>query len=194
MLLRRMTLILAPLIAAVLLLLGPISGAVVAQDATPEATPVSAESAGTPIAKQARIVTLVLWYQPDAKGENLQVGPLLTNAQLQAGPGDPAGKSTGVADFDSPDNVDDAGNELPRIVLGDSVFDAYAVYPDDPSSVSRWTYFDDNSGVRPATLVMQIEAIEGPYKDLVGTATWISRGDSGTGVLVIVLREAEAAE
>lgn len=140
-------------------------------------------AAGTPTAEPAatEVVTLVGWYQQDPSGDFLTIGPLTTNQFSVAAPG--GSGLTGRADFDDPDN-----NDLPRITLGDSVFDGYAVNPDDPETVFRWTYFNDESGTRPATLVIQINCTSSPaYKDYTGTATFISRASGAGGVLVIVL-------
>jgi hypothetical protein len=145
-----------------------------------EGTP-AAEATNTP-EQGAAIVTLVAWYQPDPSGDFLQIGPITINQFQVAGPGDESSGLTGRADFDDPDNGD-----LPRITLGDSVFDAYPLNPDDPDTVFRWLYFNDEQGTRPATLVMQIEAKEGPYQGSTGTATFVSRASESGGVLVIVL-------
>ncbi len=152
------------------------------QEATPAAEPTQTEQTS-----RERIVTLVAWYAPDPSGEFLTIGPLQTNQFLVAGPATPDDRTlTGRADFDDPDN-----NDLPRITLGDSVFDAYPVYEGDPASVFRWLYFNDEPGQRPGTLVMQIEAKAGPYEGYIGTATFVSRAAESGGVLVIVLRPAE---
>jgi len=177
------------MIAAVagLLLLGSLVGLAGAptdararlQDATP-----GAESTGTPEAEtnqSVQVVTLVAWYQQDPSGDFLTIGPLTTNPALVARPGSEG--DTGRADFDDPDN-----NDLPRITIGDSTFDAYPVNPDDPDTVFRWLYFNDEQGTRPATLVMQIKCTASPaYKDYTGTATFVSRASEAGGVLVIVL-------
>ncbi|HEY7030672.1 MAG TPA: hypothetical protein VH482_05050 [Thermomicrobiales bacterium] len=147
------------------------------QDASP-----AAESSGTPEANQAtQIVTLVAWYQQDPSGDFLTIGPLTTNPALVARPGGDG--DTGRANFNDPDN-----NDLPRITIGDSTFDAYPVNPDDPDTVFRWIYFNDEQGSRPATLVMQIECTASPaYKGYTGTATFVSRASEAGGVLIIVL-------
>jgi hypothetical protein len=151
------------------------------QDATP-----AAESDGTPTAESnqsTQIVTIVAWYQQDPSGDFLAIGPLTTNQFGVARPGED--EFSGRANFDDPDN-----NDLPRITLGDSTFDAYPLNPDDPDTVYRWLYFNDEQGSRPATLVIQIECTASPaYKGYTGTATFISRasGDTSSGILVIVL-------
>ena len=159
--------------------------------ATPEATPVAADTAATPVAaptaEPVRVITLVMWYQTPASGEFVEIGPLATNNQLIAGPGDPTNAATGQINFTSPDNGD-----LPRITIGDSIFDAYA--PNDGvGSVFRWIYFDGDADARPATLVLQVRATEGPYKDSEGTATFSSRSNPGSGVLVIMLNPPAAS-
>ncbi len=134
-----------------------------------EASP-AAETDGTPEAEQpVQVVTLVGWYQRDADSDILTIGALTTNEALVVRAGTEG--LSGEANFEDPDN-----DGLPRITLGDSVFDAYAVDPDDPESVFRWLYFDNADGARPATLVLQIECTSSPvYEGFTGTATWISR-------------------
>ncbi|HEY8446266.1 MAG TPA: hypothetical protein VIL01_04095 [Thermomicrobiales bacterium] len=149
------------------------------------------EADATPSAEdqpsRERLVTLVAWYAPDESGDFLTIGPLDTNQFLVAGPNNQDDRAlTGRADFEDPDN-----DGLPRITLGESVFDAYPVYEDDPASVFRWLYFNDEPGERPGTLVMQIEATAGPYEGYIGTATFVSRSAESGGVLVIVLKPAE---
>ena len=82
------------------------------------------------MAEPVRVVTLVGWYQTDASGDFIDIGPLQTTDQLVAGPGDPTSTLTGRADFDSPDN-----NELPRITLGDTVLDGVENISGDPETV-----------------------------------------------------------
>jgi hypothetical protein len=179
------------LIAAVtgLVVLGALTGLAGAPNAArarlQDASP-AAETDGTPEPEEEEearvdVVTLVAWYQQDPSGDFLSIGPLTTNEFLVARPGTDG--VTGQADFDDPDNDD-----LPRITLGDSVFDAYPLDPDDPSTVYRWLFFNNEDGARPATLVMQVECTASPaYKGYTGTATWISRGEDAGGVLVIAL-------
>jgi hypothetical protein len=153
-----------------------------AADVTPEA---EAAAAGTPEAAPAtvNVVTLVAWYTQDPSGEFLNLGPLRTNDNLVAGAGEATDRTlTGNVDFD-----DDGNDGLPRIVLGESAFNAYPVVDDDPDSVQRWIYLNDDPGLRPATLVLQIAAVKGPYEGYDGTATFISRAPDAGGVLVIVL-------
>lgn len=153
-----------------------------AADVTPEA---DVAANGTPEAAPAtvQVVTLVAWYSQDPSGEFLNLGPLRTNDNLVAGPGEATGRTlTGDVDFD------DAGNDgLPRIVLGESAFNAYPVFEGDLDTVQRWIYLNDDPGLRPATLVMQVVAVKGPYSGYSGTATFVSRAPEAGGVLIIVL-------
>ena len=67
--------------------------------------------------------------------------------------------------------------------------------PDDPDTVFRWLYLNDEQGERPATLVMQIECTDSPaYEGYTGTATFVSRASEAGGVLVIVLNPPAAEE
>jgi len=153
-----------------------------AADVTPEA---EAAAEGSPEAAPAtvNVVTLVAWYTQDPSGEFLNLGPLGTNDNLVAGAGEATDRTlTGNVDFD-----DDGNDGLPRIVLGESAFNAYPVVEGDPDSVQRWIYLNDDPGLRPATLVLQIAAVKGPYEGYDGTATFISRAPDAGGVLVIVL-------
>ena len=157
-------------------------------DATPEASPVaSVADDGTDATDQGaapNIVTLIAWYQPDANDEFLELAPVETSPAYVANAGEITDQNlTGTVDFAAERN---AGG-LPRITLGDSIFDAYEIVDGDRDSVQRWLYFDGVSGERPATLVMQVTADRGPYEGAIGTATFISRADDSTGVLVIVL-------
>jgi hypothetical protein len=155
------------------------------QDASPAAAVTPEAAAGTPEAAPAtvNVVTLVAWYSPDSSGEFLNIGPLRTNDNLVAGAGEVTDRTlTGDVDFD-----DDGNDGLPRIVLGESAFNAYPVVEGDLDSVQRWIYLNDDPGLRPATLVLQITAEKGPYEGYAGTATFISRAPEAGGVLVIVL-------
>lgn len=155
------------------------------QEATPQAdaTP-EAEAETTEEPTLTGVVTLVSWYVADESGEFLAIGPLRTNNALVAGADDDNDRAlTGRVDFDDPDNDD-----LPRITLGESVFDAYPVYEDDPGSTFRWIYTNDDPSIRPATLVLQVNAVDGPYDGYSGTATFISRSvEPASGVIVFVL-------
>lgn len=177
-------------VAGVLLLGGtvvltsaPMGARALLQDATPtagEGTPGAATNASV------EAVTLVAWYQQDPSGNFLTIGPLTTDPSLVAKPGNTS--DTGRANFDDP-----ANNGLPRITVGDATFDAYPLDPNDPSTVFRWLYFNDQQGTRPATLVMQIQCTASPvYKGYTGTATFVSRASGGGGVLVIVLNPPSA--
>jgi len=150
------------------------------------ATPL-AETAATPVAEPVRVVTLVGWYQTDASGNFLEIGPIQTTDQLVAGPGDPTSTLTGRADFDSPDN-----NDLPRITLGDTVLDGVEMVAGDPESVFNWIYNASDPNGRPATLVIAVVATAGPYKDRAGTVTFLSRSSPGSGVFIAMLNPIEA--
>ena len=88
---------------------------------------------------------------------------------------------------------EEARNEgYPRIRVGNGdYFDAYPIFPGDPTSVQRWYYFDDDPSVRPATMVMQIVGIRGTYENWDGTATFISRGIDQGGIMIIAIRPPE---
>jgi len=161
-------------------------GAVAQDDGTPvasdeAATPV-AEADGTPAAEPIQVITLVTWYETDASGDFITVGPMASNDQLIAGPGDPTNALTGTADFDG---AEDEGT--PEIVIGDSMFEGVEAFEDDPTSLFRWTYPQGDATFRPATLVIQVVATAGPYEDFSGSATFMSRSTPGSGVLVIML-------
>lgn len=163
----------AALIAA--LVLGRPARAVQLQQGSP--------TAGTPAATTEN-VTLVAWYEPNASGNVLDLRPIQTGNDLVAGPGGAASNAPkGTADFESKNN-----DSLPEIKLNESVFDAYAFNPDDPTTVQRTLYYNDEQGSRPATIVMQVKASKGPYKGYDGTATFVSRASNAGGVLVIVLK------
>jgi hypothetical protein len=153
--------------------------------AQPEASPVAAS--GTPTAQAIRVITLVAWYETDPSGDFIQLGPLASNDQLIAGPGDSTSALTGQADFDGPE---DEG--IPEITLGDSVFQGVPAFEDDPDTMFRWTYPQGDATFRPATLVIQVEAVEGPYNGFSGSATFVSRSSPGSGVLVIMLNPPES--
>lgn len=145
------------------------------------ATPV-AETGATPVAEPVRVVTLVGWYQTDASGDFIDIGPLQTNDQLVAGPGDPTSTLTGRADFDSPEN-----NELPRITLGETVLDGVEMIAGDPDTVFNWIYYGGDASLRPATLVIAVVATAGPYDGRAGTVTFLSRSSPGSGVFIAML-------
>jgi hypothetical protein len=152
-------------------------GPTLAQDATPAAaTPAPGTDA-------SGVVTLVGWYSRDEAGDFLSIGPLQSNENLVSRAAEPTDHSiTGKINFDSEENGD-----LPRISIGSTVLHAYPVFEGDPSSAQRYTYFDDDPNLRPFTLVMQVEAVAGPYDGYIGTVTLVSRSDDGSGVIVVVL-------
>ena len=185
--------------AAVLGLIGYSLGApqALAQSGTPPSLPTTAasptptsetaatplaETGATPVAEPVRVVTLVGWYQTDASGDFIDIGPLQTTDQLVAGPGDPTSTLTGQADFDSPDN-----NELPRIVLGDTILDGVEMISGDPDTVFNWIYYGGDATLRPATLVIAVVATAGPYEGRSGTVTFLSRSSPGSGVFIAML-------
>jgi hypothetical protein len=150
------------------------------QEATP-GTAATPEAETTP--ETVNVVTLVGWYMQDPSGEFLTIGPLRTNDNLVAGPAEVTDRSlTGQVNF-----TDESNDGQPRITLGDSAFEARAVYEDDPDSTQRWLYYNDDPTLRPATLVMQIVATRGPYENYRGTATFVSRAADAGGVIIIVL-------
>jgi hypothetical protein len=155
------------------------------EEATPAASPeAEVTDEGTGEEAAANIVTLVAWYLPAAEGELLELVPLETSPTSVANAGEVTDQAlTGSVDFAAERN---AGG-LPRITLGDSIFDAYPLVEGDRDSVQRWLWFDGADGGRPATLVMQVTADRGPYEGATGTATFVSRAGDSTGVLVIVL-------
>jgi len=155
------------------------------QDAATPATGATPEAVATESAAPLQVVTIVAWYSRNPKDDTLNLSQLRTNNSLVASQETGNDRAlTGDVDFESEQN-----DGLPRIRIGDSAFEAYALDPEDPDSAYRWVYTDDDPDVRPATLVLQIEAKKGPYKGSTGTATFISRatGDNSSGVLVIVL-------
>ena len=167
-----------------LVIAGSAVPAALAQDSTPVATPDAEETTEESASDDQEIVTIVVGYQPDEENDVLVIVPVQIN---------PAGVATvnavddtaltGTVDFEAERN----SGGLPRIVLGDSIFDAYPIVEGDRNSVQQWLYFQGNDTGRPATLVMQITADAGPYEGAVGTATFISRSDDSTGIIVIVL-------
>lgn len=171
----------------------PQASARIQRAGTPAATP--AEE-GTPVAEKEPteapaengIVTIVLWYQQNASGEILQLMPVTTDDGIVYTQGKAEGdEQQGRIVFEESRN-----EGYPRIRVGnDNYFDAYPVYPGDPSSVQRWFYFDDDPNVRPATMVMQITGIRGTWEDWQGTATFISRGTDQGGIVVIAIRPPE---
>ncbi len=180
-----------PVIAVLLVALGILAtmdgGNVSARfqtDATPAGTPVDN---ATPVADETPadvgIVTLVLWYQQNDKGDILRLSPVKFD-------GFDATRDTVDDDSEGGRVVfEEANNEgYPRIRVGeDEYFDARPLFADDPESVQRWFYYNDDPALRPATMVMQIIGIKGQYEDWYGTATFISRGTEQGGIMVIAI-------
>lgn len=177
-----------------LLLVGSLAFPVlaVAQDATPEAStpeppppaeptapPPPAETpAPAPTAASTDVVALVAWYTLSASGNFLSLYSVQVDPTQVAGL---AGEPIGRADF--PDEAP------PTVILGDTSFQGYLRFEGDVNNGQRWTWFDDAEGARPATLVFQIQGIDGTYRDYVGTATFVSRDEgSAGGVVVLALR------
>jgi hypothetical protein len=159
---------------------GPCSTVRAQESATPAAC--AATPAAQP-AKEPQIVTLVGWYTRDESGDFLRIGPLTTNENLVAAAGNATDRTlTGKINFDADDN-----DGLPQIQIGESTLDAYPAVEGDPDTTVQWIYFNGDSSLRPATLVMQVEATAGPYKGAVGSVTLISRSEDGSGVMVVVL-------
>ena len=143
------------------------------QEGTPAATP--AATAAT-----TNVVTLAARYALDPSEAFLNLYPLETGAD-QVVAFEAGGNAVGRAEF--PEAA------LPFITLGDSRFDAYLRYEGDENNGQRWVWFDDEDGVRPATLVIQVQGTEGAYRDYNGTATFVSRDEgSAGGVVVLALR------
>ena len=150
------------------------------QDGTPAASPAAQAPAETDL------VTIVASYLPDATGNLLVLRPLDTDDDAVADLSDEEG-GIGTVDFAA------IGNDLPRITLGESTFDAYIRYEGDLNGGLRWTWFFDEPNVRPATLVVQIAGTAGPYNQYNGTATFISRAENAGGVLVLAINPPEGA-
>lgn len=175
--------LIALLVVALVVAAGP-GSSVGAQDAATPPAAASPEPAGQ---AAPPMVTIVTWYAPSADGETLVLSQLQTNNSHVASQVTNNGRALkGDVDFEDPGN-----DGLPRITLGDSAFNAYPVSPDDPDTVFRWLYFDDDPSLRPATLVLQIQGVKGAYDGFNGTATFVSRGADVGGVLVIVLNPPE---
>ncbi|HRA47229.1 MAG TPA: hypothetical protein PK819_04075, partial [Thermomicrobiales bacterium] len=113
---------------------------------TDDATPVAAQKTKTP---ESGIVTLVLWYQQNETGEILLLSPTTNDGFVF---------SKGEAKNDNEEGrvvFEESRNEgYPRIRIGDgNYFDAAPLYVDDPSTVQRWFYYNDDATLRPATMV-----------------------------------------
>jgi len=154
-------------------------------DATPAGTPVDN---ATPVADDGSaaddgIVTLVFWYQQNSKGDILQLSPIALDGFTATKDTVDDDSEGGRVVFEEPRN-----EGYPRIRVGeDDYFDAFPIFPDDPASVQRWFYYDDDPVMRPATMVMQIIGIRGQYDEWYGTATFISRGTKQGGIMVIAI-------
>jgi hypothetical protein len=192
---RRASLVLAGLLIVAMMgfVLGtnaPASARLQADDGTPrvgtptdeDGTPV-AEPEATETPEPSGIVTIVMWYQQNESGEILQLRPIIYE-DLVASSGEPADDTeAGRVVFDEERN-----DGYPRIRVGEeNYFDAFPIYEEDPASVQRWFYYNDDPGIRPATMVMQIIGIRGDYEDWFGTATFISRGGDQGGIMVIAV-------
>lgn len=150
-------------------------------------TPSAATPAASPAATAAGetdVITLVAWYSQDPSGNFLDIGPLSIDQNSVARQATSGNGLTGKADFSGGPNGE------PEITLGDSTFDGVLTNPDDPDSMFRWLYYNDEQGGRPATLVFQVQVTAGPYKGYVGTATFASRTSTAGGVLVIMVKPA----
>lgn len=162
-------------------------------DGTPAATPVAD---GTPAANEeptaepagSNIVTIVMWYQQTGGGLILRLMPVTSADGVVVTRGRAEGEEQqGRIVFEESRN-----DGYPRIRIGnDNYFDAYPVYPGDPTSAQRWIYFNDDPAIRPATMVMQIEGIRGDYVGWFGTATFVSRGTDRGGIVVIAISPPE---
>lgn len=152
------------------------------QDGTPAAA--TPEVAVTP-PPASDVVTLVAWYAPDPAGEALSILPIAIDPSVAAA-AEANAAAIGQAEFPE--------GGLPVITIGDTRFESYLRFEGDVPE--RWTWFNDEEGARPATLVLQVSGAEGTYANYFGTATFISRDQGGTGVLVLALRppDAPAAE
>jgi hypothetical protein len=195
---RRVSAILAGLLIVALMgfVLGtnpPASARLQDDDGTPVGTP--ADEEGTPVAEPeatgeatespepSGIVTIVMWYQQNESGEILQLRPIMY-ADLVASSGEPADDTeAGRVVFDEERN-----DGFPRIRVGEeNYFDAFPIYDEDPASVQRWFYYNDDPAIRPATMVMQVIGIRGDYEDWFGTATFVSRGGDQGGIMVLAV-------
>jgi hypothetical protein len=155
----------------------------------PQLTPVPAATPAAPA--ETDVITLVLWYQNATDQDIIQLYPIATDAGFVARPQQGAAP-VGTVDF--PDEG------VPTVVVGDTTFETY---PRPDGVIERWTWLDDIEGARPATLVMQLAGLDGPYQNYFGTGTFVSRDEGGAGgVLTLALRppspaaadEAAAAE
>lgn len=164
-----------------------------AQEATPAAgtpvveltpEPAAVEPTAAPAAQPAttNVVTLVAWYANDPSGEFLNILPIQVGEDRVASAA-PNAAPIGRAEFPSPE----VG--LPFVTVGDTTFNAYLRYEFDVAE--RWIWTNDTEGLRPATLVIQVSGVGGPYQDYFGTATFVSRDDGAGGVVILALRPPE---
>jgi hypothetical protein len=159
----------------------------VADDATPEATEedeaAPEDDEGDEPEFVSQIVTMVFWYQQNSTGEILYLSPIEYDG-FTATAAEPANESEeGRIVFEESRN-----DGYPRIRVGeDTYFDAFPLFTDDPNTVQRWLYYEDDPNIRPATMMMQITGIRGDYEGWFGTATFISRGGEPGGILVIAI-------
>ncbi len=159
----------------------------VAEETTPEVTEED-EGIEDPPAEEtpeqtSPIVTMVFWYQQNSDGEILYLSPIVYDGFV-ATPAEPANESEeGRIVFEESRN-----DGYPRIRVGEDIyFDASPLFAEDPNSVQRWLYYEDDPNIRPATMMMQITGIRGEYEGWFGTATFISRGGEQGGLLVIAI-------
>jgi hypothetical protein len=158
----------------------------VAEDPTPEATEedeAAPEDEGEQAEETSPIVTMVFWYQQNNTGEILYLSPIEYDGFVatQAEPADESEEGRIVFEESRNDGY-------PRIRVGeDTYFDAFPLFEEDPNTVQRWLYYEDDANIRPATMMMQITGIRGDYEGWFGTATFISRGGDQGGILVIAI-------
>ena len=154
---------------------GPVRVGLARQEGTPAASPVATAAPSTDV------VTLVAWYALDPTEQFLNIYPLDVDQGQVAGPG---GDPIGRAEFPE--------GEFPTLSLGDSEFTSYLRFEGDVPE--RWTWFNDTEGDRPATLVLQVSSIDGPYENFFGTATFVSLDEDvpSSGVLTLALQPPDA--
>ena len=145
-----------------------------------EGTPAATTPAPTPAPATTDVVTIVAWYATDLSGDFLVILPLQTGPGSVAGPVEGAAP-IGRADFPETGPV--------TITIGDSTFESYLRYAEDPDEGRRWIWFNEEPEARPATLVLQVTGLSGSYFNYNGTATFVSRDVGGVGgVLTLALR------
>lgn len=153
------------------------------EETTPAATEDDAAAAEETPEQTSPIVSMVFWYQQNSTGDILYLSPIEYDG-FMATPAEPANEAEeGRIVFEESRN-----DGYPRIRVGEDIyFDAAPLFAEDPNSVQRWLYYDDDPNVRPATMMMQITGIRGEYEGWFGTATFISRGGDQGGLLVIAI-------